>query len=310
MALVANNHEGERTLLAAIHADDAAAVERAWEAAPAWDAPLSVEAVNAVVGFSHFRQDKPASFWAIDWGAQNALSALLDLRDRALEGRALSPSQALMARDELALAAEQGMLAACQKIQARGWASPKLWLAASLLRDLSRKRGKKIPGRGGLWGDVLEPVVEWIVSAGGELDAPLSRLNDQALTARERAMSAASWKQGATLMGLAGTGRVAKALMSAGADPNGVLVEKRLGGLCSPLEMAMDSGRKDWIEALARGGASLEPMFGDRAKEWESRLGEGFAQRARVWALEGARDEVARECAPLPLDAKPARPRL
>ena len=274
----------------AIWEDDPAAVEAAWKARPSWTKPLAREAIQ---GFADPRRlyslAAPPSLWAIQHRKIKALEALLDLRHGEMLRLGVSSEEGELARDEMALAARAGFLGACQKIERFGWAKPKPWLALSLLMDLERIRGKKTP-EGQTWAQALEPVAAWIVSFGGDLDASFEQLKTQATTAREREVLSGSGARESTLMEWAGCGQVAAALIKAGANPDGLA--HRRARARSPLECAMRAGRLDWIEELARAGASLEPMFsGEFAQRWRRLMGERFAEKAQEWARQGARSQ-------------------
>jgi hypothetical protein len=120
--------------------------------------------------------------------------------------------------------------------------------------------------RGLLWRDLLDPVVEW--------------------AAQELGPAALAGAAGGRLLGAAGSGRRAKALLSAGADPN----QPDSDGVW-PLDRAIKAGRKDWIAALIEGGAD-PPSLG-RSGDMGEAAARANRPKALEWGQEALRQTVA-----------------
>lgn len=219
--------------------------------------------------------------WALISGKDQALEELLCWRERlGLIGIAVSDA----ADEEMNVAIHQGNLSTCQRLRGIGARCPAEEDLINLLVFLSRSAGKKRPegepsGSKTLWRDALEPMIEWMLGLGLDVNKPIEEMGST--DARHAGSS------GMRPLMFATSRRVARALLAHGADP---LARDSRGW--TAMAYALKAGRKDVVEALASEAGLSNPCEGVDLAAFAAQV-----QRvgSEAWAIEGARSGLAEE---------------
>lgn len=283
----------------AIELDDP---EIAKEALAQGAGPFSVLALEGFrVGFSSFRS-RPILLWALETPAPRVAELLI-----FEAARSNTPLDQQTRENALQLAARRGDLRSCEAMSAAGWSPPPMLLAAHMLLNLLRSRGKahRPQSLRPIAADApkltqaqaLEPIVEWIIRSGEGAGLPMGQMPPAYLH------SCSSQHAQTTLLMVAGSARVARALVEAGADLSPV---DRTGR--TALGCAIAQGDRGWIEELAKAGSSLDACVGDLHV---GQAGERFRRQvAAEWAIDAARGEIESAVPAAPVsDASAPSPR-
>lgn len=227
-------------------------------------------------GWSSIMPAQPALLLAVRWGSSRVVEALL------AEGVRLGLTAPLQDPRLMLTALLAGQTRMARALRQAGAPAPSVEQLEAVLEKARNSDGRKVRNQSGaneirrrecdrgpsglLWRDLLDPVLEWALS---EMDP--ARLGGQA---------------GADFLGKAGSGRRARALLAAGANPN----QPDFAGVW-PLDRAIQAGKRDWIEALIEGGA--EPASLGRSGDMMSAAARCRRPEAAEWGLQALRDGVA-----------------
>ena len=232
-------------LLQAIKDDDPANVAKALAEGASWCKKIDAKRGQLDDGASSYwfsSAISPVDFCLLS-GARKALFELLRWASERQE--LVLPDREFKAQrsGEMQNAGLLGRIDALEWMAKAGYEPPSAKCAEALLDALGRSAGRKLKtawagDEGKTNQEALEPAIEWMAKNGLAMPIPPQE------TAWGCEVS--NW-----LM-VARTGRVAKAFLDAGADPNAL---GRSGH--SPLAKACLAGRKDWVRELVLGGADM-----------------------------------------------------